>query len=176
MRPSPCCPPKPPKPEGVLLPRIVAHEKRTLPRLCTSIRLHPIPECTCGCLNLRQLYCGGGQPQWQERDNACQGRQLCLTIPVCARLFDSCGRGYGAQGELEAEVMLSPRFACAPHHMLFIQPQVRLLCAQPTCQRDVFDVEVCIQLDVYLLHLEPCLHHPCRPSCPELPLYPPPMC
>ena len=176
MRPSPCRPPKPPQPEGVLLPRIVAHEKRTLPRVCTSIHLEPIPECACGCLNLRQLHCSGSQPHWREKYDACHGRTLCLSIPVCARLFDSCGRAYTAYGELEAEITLPPRFDCAADRMLFIQPQVHLLCAQPTCQHDVFDVEVCIALDLYLLHLQPCLSRPCRPSCPDLPLYPPPMC
>jgi len=176
MRPSPCRPPKPPKPEGVLLPRIVACEKRTLPRMCSSIRLHPIPECACGCMNLHQLCWDGSQIRWQERYDACQRRNLCLTIPVRARLCDNCGKTYSAHGELEANIALPPRFDCAPYHTLFIQPQVRLLCAHPTCERDVFDVEVCILLEVYLLHLQPCLSHPCRPSCPDLPLYPPPMC
>ena len=53
---KPCPPPRPaPCSQGVLLPRIIAHENRCIPRLCTQLCLKGLPECTCPPLCLRLL-------------------------------------------------------------------------------------------------------------------------
>lgn len=175
--PRPCPPPKPPQHQGVLLPSIVAHERLPLSKICTELCLHPLPECTCGNLCLTTLWADSCQVEKRCcHTDACGHPHVHLTIPVQAQLCDHCQRCTAAYGEIETEAALPYRFSHVDGCTLFIQPHVQLLCAENTCERNVFKVQLSIVLDVYLLRLEPCLHRPCRPSCPQLPLYPPPMC
>ena len=175
--PGPCCPPRPVQHEGVLLPSIVAHERLPLPKVCTNLKLCPMPECACGELCLQALWADSCQVQkkYATQCDMCGNPRVQLCIPVQAQLADRCGRTYAACGEVETEAVLPYRFSRRDGCMLFIQPHVQLLCAENTCERDVFRVQLSIVLDVYLLRLEPCMSRPCRPACPQLPLYPPPM-
>ena len=163
---SSCC--HPPAMEGVLLPRIISHERLHPAPVCTALRLCTVPEC--GRWRLVSLHACGPQPKWE-----CTDGRLYVTIPVCAQLCDECGRQSTASGEIRVESCIPRACMERPCHALFIQPQVQLLCAQSTCDRSVFDVQACVTLDLYLLKLEPCMHQSCRPACPQLPLYPPPM-
>ena len=173
--PRPCPPPKPPQHQGVLLPSIIAHERLPLSRICTELRLHPLPECVQLCL--KALWADSCQVQKRCcRTDACGNPRVKIAIPVQVQLCDLCGRMYAAYGEVETEVALPHRFSRMDGCTLFIQPYVQLLRSENTCEREVFSVQLSVVLDVYLLRLEPCLSHSCRPACPQLPLYPPPMC
>ena len=173
--PHACPPPKPPCPEGVLLPRIIAHETRRISRLCTELRLALPAGCAHASLHLCSLHASSAQPQWQVCEDPCGAGKLHIAIPVCAKLRDPCGMSHCASGVIEVETPLPRSFECLYEHTLFIQPQIRLLCAEKTCEPDTFSVQIALSIDLYLLSLKPCMMRPPKPACPQLPLYPPPM-
>lgn len=173
--PHACPPPKPPCPDGVLLPRIIAQEKRSISRLCTELCLSPPTGCSCASLVLHSLHASPTQPAWSVRDESCARPKLCISIPVCAKLRDHCGACHPASGMIEVETPLPHHFHCLHEHQLFIQPRLRLLCAEPACAPNCFAVQVSLTLEMYLLSLQPCMMHPPKAACPPLPLYPPPM-
>lgn len=164
-------PPRPPMEGGVLLPKIVARERIDLP-------------CFPAELCLSDLPCGARPPyrlQWVRACGqtavlpGCRPDVLILRIPLTVQFCDACGKAYTAAASVEAQI-------CAPrcvqhgcHHLLWASPEVRLLesaCADGSC----FCTTLSIGGDVYLLHMEPCMTRAPRPACPQLPLYPPPMC
>lgn len=93
------------------------------------------------------------------------------SIPLHVQLCDSCGRCFSACAETTVEI----RPPCCMHArpgQLFIVPEVRLLCAQDRCG-GCFHVKLQILLNLYVLSCE--IMGRCKPSCPQLPLYPPPI-
>lgn len=171
---QPCSPPCSP---GVLLPRIIAHENRCIPRLCTQLCLTGLPECACKPLCLRSLQPCLQPPEWKlcGAADACGRVQMHIRIPVTATLCDSCGNCTCASGVVEASVFLSKAFAEQACRHLHIEPRVQLLCAEASCTPGCYDVQLHLSLEIYLLKLEAFASHPPKPACPTLPLYPPPM-
>lgn len=175
-RPSHICPPpKPPCPEGVLLPRIIAHEKRSISCLCADLCLSLPKGCTGDALHLCSVHASSSHPEWKVHEDLCGAGKLHIAIPVCARLRDACGVSHSASGMIEVETPLPRSFGDLCQHTLFIQPHIRLLCAEKACAAGLFSVQLALSLDLYLLSLQPCMMHPPKPACPQLPLYPPPM-
>ena len=171
----PCSPPSSP---GVLLPRIIAHENRCIPRLCTRLCLSGLPEC-CGCRPpcLRSLQPALQPPEWTlcSDADACGRVQLQIRIPVTATLCEACGNASCASGVVEASVFLSKAFAAQGCRHLHIEPRLQLLCAEAACTPGCYDVQLHLSLEIYLLKLEAFAAQPAKPACPGLPLYPPPM-
>lgn len=172
--------PAKPKCDSVLLQKIVCCEKRTIPRLCTRIVPEGLPECACPPYTLTGLSQSGAQPWWRplESHGPDVRSHICVSIPVCCRICDGEGRSFHTSAVVEAEV--SYRQPCHPadswRSSVFIVPCVRMT-GGDTCSEDgSFCVELEIHLEIYLLRPEPCAMHRPEPPCPELPLYPEPVC
>lgn len=162
-------PPKPPMDPGILLPKIVAHERLSLPCYPAELCLTDLP---CGAQPPFRLQsvrvCGQTLIQ-----PACTPSTVMLRIPLHVQLCDSCGKAYTARADVDVETRAPRSMEHCRHHLLWTSPEVRLLeCAQG---EGCFRVKLCILADLYLLRLEPCMIRPPRPTCPQLPLYPPPM-
>lgn len=184
--PPPPCPPKPhprpkprpPKPQGVLLNRIVCSERRLFPALCVMLRPEGLPRCAQPPYELLMVQQSGAQPYWTPLDTPAHDARLCLKvmIPVCCQIRDQCGKCYAAQAEVPVEVSLAPGCArgdCWRYQLVFA-PCVRLRCS-PVCSQDgCFEAELEVSLEIYFTQLTPCVTRPPEPPCAELPLYPPP--
>ena len=166
--PKPPCPPQCASNQGYLLQRIVACEKRSIPRLSVQWCFDP---CTHGCIQ-RVSPCGA--PVWYMKNDC----TLLMTVPVSVQLCDACGQCSVQNTSLELETTISRHMASQlddPRSMLLILPCIRFLHAENTCGA-CFCVQLAVWLDLYLLRYE-AMHGPTpKPSCPQLPLYPPPMC
>lgn len=168
-----CYPPKPPHPrpappQGYLMQKIIACEKRSMPCLCTE---WCFDSCSADCI---QSISGPGTPCWTI-ENGCTLR---ISIPLNVRLCDSCGRCHTQQTSVDVETDLSRHFLCGmddPRNTLLILPCVRLIHAECTCS-GCFRVQLAVSLDIYLLRFEAIHCGQPKPQCPQLPLYPPPMC
>lgn len=153
----------------VLLPRIVSSERRQLNRFCTTLSLCGLPPCAPPSLRVCAGASGGA-----PCTSSLNGGRMRVAIPLCVQLCDPCGARYTASASMETDV-------CAPRGLdscdapsLFVQPSVWLLHADALCGDEVA-VELSVTLEIYLLRLEPCSMRPTQPSCPPLPLYPPPI-
>lgn len=166
------------KHESVLLPKIVACERRNIPRLCTEVELEGIPCCAEPPYRLCGLRQSGAQPWWRPLDagGSHQRMRIAVCIPVCAEITDSCGKCYHAAGVVQAEVSVGAH--CMPcdgwKQQLFIVPALRLLKGENSSADACFRVEVEVQLEIYLLKPEACMVKKSEPSCPDRPLYPKP--
>ena len=168
--PQPChpCAPQPAPPQNILIQKIIACERRSIPCLCTELHF---PACEPTCLN---SVCAAGTPCWRMTD----GCTLCITLPLTAQLCDACGRCCTQPASIEVETDLPRSFACAmddPRVSLLILPCVRLLraeCAGSGC----FRAQLSVSLEIYLLRYETGHCGSLKPPCPQLPLYPQPMC
>ena len=177
-KPAPCCTPRQ---ENVLLPKIVACERRTIPCLCTELTLEDLPCCAVPPFQLLKVRQSGAQPWWRpvDRPGEYQRMHMKICIPVCAEVKDSCGKCYHASGVVEAEVFV--KNVCSPcdtwHQQVFIFPCVMLLPGCECSESCTFCVKLEIQLEIYLLRPEPCAvkkaDRPEKP-CPDLPMYPQP--
>lgn len=161
-------PPRPAPPQGYLLQRIIGCERRSIPCLCTEWCFEG-----CGASSIQQVTASGA-PCW-TLENGCTLR---LKLPVNVRLCDPCGHCVTQPASVDVETDLPRSFLCGlddPRNTLLILPCVRLIRAECACG-GCFRVQLCISLELYLLRYETI--HGCqpKPSCPQLPLYPPPMC
>ncbi len=167
----PCYPPKPPRPapsQGYLVQKIIACEKRTLPVLCAEWRFD---DCASGCI---QQVSACGTPCWTA-ENGCTLR---ISLPLNVRLCDACGHCTTHPTSVDAETTLPHSFLCGmddPRNTLFILPCVRLIHAERTCG-GCFRAQLAVTLEMYLLRYEALSCGCPKPQCPQLPLYPPPMC
>lgn len=172
-----CCPPRPPKPpasDSVLLQKIVACERRTLPCVRTELEVTGLPECACAPLRIVQVKQSGAQPWWTPLDACCCSGETSvkITIPVCVWLLDQNGRTFTAAALVEVETRL-PHWLCTAEscrHSLLILPCVQLICAE--CG---YLVQLHVSLEFYLLCFSPYQLRCPEPACPNLPLYPPPI-
>ena len=100
-----------------------------------------------------------------------------VRIPVCCQVMDSCERLHGASAVVKVEAAL--RLCCPPsecwRYQLLFLPYVRLLDAECSEECGVFRVRLEVRLEWYQLRPEVCGIRRPEPSCPELPLYPPPI-
>ena len=187
--PSGCCdsqrrPPRRPKPnpappKSVLLPRILCNERRSFSSLCVRLTLPDLPCDARPPYQLLMVQQSGAPPWWTPLENKGSRRQLCVRvfIPVCAQVRDGCGAYHHATSVVEVDTHLSPACPLSEcwRHSLVIAPCVRL-CQSPVCSEErCFDVRLEVSLDMYLTRPEPFSVRSCAPSCPDLPLYPPPM-
>ena len=160
--PNPC-----PAPAQVLLPRIIRSERRQLQRLCAELALRDLPRCAHHPLHVCSVM--PGTPCTAQL----QGGKLCVSIPLCIQLTDSCGARYSASATLETEVCPPKGLNSCNANSVFIQPFIQLLHAEPVCGCSV-NVQLCVTMEIFLLRMEPCAMHPPKPACPSMPLYPQP--
>ena len=161
-------PPRPAPPQGFLIQKIIACEKRSIPCLCAE---WCFDACGTGCI---QSVSACGTPCWTV-ENGCTLR---VSIPLSVRLCDSCGRCFSKSASLDVETDLPHHFVCQleePRNTLLILPCVRLVHAECSCN-GCFRVQLAVSLDLFLLRYETCQLGGCKPQCPQLPLYPPPVC
>lgn len=167
----PCYPPRPPRPapaHGYLIQRIIACEKRSIPCLCTEWCLDG---CSANCI---QQVSASGTPEWIV-ENGCTLR---LKMPVNVRLCDPCGHCSMHCASVDVQTDLPRSFLCGmedTRNTLLILPRVQLIQAECTCC-GCFRVQLRIALEIYLLRYETIHGGQPKPACPQLPLYPPPMC
>ena len=161
-------PPRPAPPQGYLVQKIIACERRSIPCLCTEW-------CFDGCVqHTIQQAAVSGMPDWEIKN----GCTLRLTVPVTVRLCDPCGRCITQPASVAVETDLPRSFLCGlddPRNTLLVLPCIRLSHAECTCG-GCFRVQLSVSLELYLLRYEAIHGCPPKPSCPQLPLYPPPMC
>lgn len=178
MRKPSCCPPRrTPAPTGcdsVLLQKILACERRTIPCLHTELEITGLPAWACPPLRIVQVQQSGAQPWWTPLDSCdhCGQVAVRVTIPVCVQLCDQSGRRCTAYSLVEVETLL-PRSLCTAdscRHSLTILPCVQLICAE--CG---YQVQLHVSLECYLLCFAPCQLRSQEQICPQLPLYPPPI-
>ena len=137
-----------------------------------GVQLAVFPElCLCGvpegsCARIRGVSYSG-LPVQLSQANGC----VRASIPLQVQLCDSCGRCFSACAETQVEIRLP---CCCMHRpgQLFLVPEVRLLCAEPRCG-GCFQAKLQIVLNLYVLSCE--IMGRCKPACPQLPLYPPPI-
>lgn len=169
---SPCRPrpPRPPAEPGVLLHRIVSRERLSLPCLQTELCVQDLP---CSAQPPYRLHSVRACGQTAVHVGSTPGTVI-LTIPLLVQLCAACSRSYTASASIEVETRAPRSMDQCCHHMVWAAPEVRLL---ESAQGDgCFCVRLSILADLYLLRLEPCMTRALRPACPQLPLYPPPMC
>ncbi len=161
-------PPRPAPPQGYLIHKIIACEKRSVPCLCTEWCFEH-----CDARSI-QSVCVCGTPEWTMATDC----TLRVSLPVSVRLCDSCGRCCVHPATVAVETDLPHPFLCSmddPRNLLFIMPCVRLIRAECTCG-GCFRVQLQVSLEICLLRCEIIHAGICKPECPQLPLYPPPMC
>jgi len=170
LRPRPPHP-RPPRPapaQGYLIQKIIACEKRSVSCLHTEWCFDH-----CDAKSIQSISACGA-PGWAV-ENGCTLR---VSLPVSVRLCDSCGRCCMQQATVDAETDLPHHFICGmddPRNTLFILPCVRLVHSECTCG-GCFRVQLRLSLEICLLRYEICRCGTPKPECPQLPLYPPPMC
>lgn len=167
----PCPPPKPPRPspaQGYLVQKIIAHEKPVIPCLCTEWCFE------CGDQKQIRSVSPCGTPVWTVEG----GHTLCVTLPVQVCLCDSCGTSIIRAAALDVQTALSRCFFYemnAPGTNLLLLPDIQLLHAEHSCG-GCFRAKLAVSLEVLLLRYDILCSGCAKPPCPQLPLYPPPMC
>lgn len=171
----PVCKPNRPSPtQSVLLPRIVASGREWLRRACVDLQVEHLPCCAQPPLSLVSVA-PDGMPTWEPLHS---GPPLGyrVTIPLMCQVHDGCGCIHTGQSSITMEVCLRPNCPSAEcwRASLQVLPCVRLICADCS-QNSCFAAQLEVVVEAYLLRWEPCATGiPCKPSCPELPLYPQP--
>lgn len=163
----PTHPPRPAPPDRCLIQRIIACERRSVPCLGVEWRFD-------GMHAVQSVSASGAPSCWSMED----GCTLCVSLPVTVRLCDSCGRSCIQPASVDVETALPHSFAHAaddPRSTLLILPCVRLARAECACG-GVFRVQLAVSLEIYLLRYEICCCGSPKPTCPQLPLYPQPLC
>lgn len=175
-----CCPrcrPERPAPnQSVLLPRVIASGREWLHRACVELQVEGLSCCAKPPLALVSVA-PSGAPAWEPVGD---GRHLRfrVSIPLACQVRDGCGDMHQGKSCISVEVCL--RQACTGadpwRGSLLVLPCVRLICAECS-QGACFSAQLEVAVEAYLLRWEPCATGiPCKPTCPELPLYPPPCC
>ena len=169
MRPAPCT--------GVLLDRIISSEKRVIPRLCTVLEAFGLPDCAPP-LRLVRIVPAEGIPSWTVTGDPdpCGRVPVCVSIPVRMILCDSCGRTHSATAVIDVQTWIPCAMTESWGCRLHIVPAIQLLCRECLSCDAHFEVQLHITLDFYLLRPEAVYPGRPAPACPDLPLYPPPIC
>lgn len=160
--------------QGVLLPRIIARGRTWLHRHPCTLQVEDLPACLQPPLTLTCLTpCG--EPRWEPLGGS-QSLRYRVCIPLVCQVQDACGCTHTGQASITAEVCLTPLCPLSEcwRACVLMLPCVRLLCAACAAS-PCFDVQLELLLEGYLLRWEACLSPaPCKPQCPDLPLYPQP--
>lgn len=163
----PPCPSCPPTQKGVLLPRILASGREWQRRACVALYVGGLPEDANGRLQLVGVTaCGDADweiaPYQEPRPCGCRGCRpsrpapclLRVNIPVVCQVQAECWR-----------------------NQMMVLPCVRLIdggapvCADD-CRPPVFDCTIELLVEAYMTRWEACGTP--APTCPDLPLFPPP--
>lgn len=157
----------PPAPQGFLMQKIIARHRTSIPCFSTEVQLDG-----CQCTVLKSVTACG-----PAAVTPCGERTVQLAIPVSVCAADACGRLCTQTSVIHVQADLPRSFLCAPdpRSSLLALPSVCLVRAE-NAGCGCFRVQLHITLDLYLLRYEACGCPPPRPACPQLPLYPPPMC
>ena len=166
-RPPRPCAPQPAPMQGYLLQKIIACERRSLSGLCVDWRFEGC------CRHAVHAVVPCGAPVW-TLPNGCT---LHVSLPVSVQLCDGCDC-LNHTASLDVETTLPQRFLAGmndPRVSVLILPCVHLLRAEST-GGGCFRAWLQVSLEICLLRYEilPC--GSCKPECPQLPLYPPPIC
>lgn len=159
--------PRPPGPlpaQGYLLQKIIASKRRVLPCVRTEL-------CTAACHGTLKSVSAAGAAVC----TVCDERTLNAVIPLCAAVCDACGHLNRYDSSVEVQTPLPCRWPDEPGTTLLALPCVQLICAESAAS-GCFCAQLHITLDIYLLRYEMCGCLPPKPSCPQLPLYPQPLC
>lgn len=172
---------KPVKPhcESVLLQKIIACEKRSIPQLCTRIEPKELPSCACPPFTLVSLTQSGAQPWWSPMESCGPDtrNRIRVFIPVCCQICDGEGRHRHANAVVEVETGYRPPCQSADRReSLFLVPCLRLTGGDLCSEEPAFCVQLEISLEIYVLRPEPCAMHRSEAMEKELPLYPQPVC
>lgn len=170
------CRPAKPAQASILLPRVIASGRTWLRRCPCALRVDSLPECIPGPLTLLHVIpCGDAS--WTCLP-CTHPRQMLLqvSVPLSCTVRDACGTCHTGHACIEAELCLNltcPACECWRSNAA-VFPQVRLVCA-PCSSNCCFNTQLEILIDGYLLRWECCASPlPCKPQCPDLPLYPQP--
>lgn len=171
--PSCHCDCKPPM-QGFLLPKILASGRAWQRCCCVELQVEGLPCCAKPPFALCSVSpCG--EPVWEPLEG---GRQLRfrVEVPLICQVRDACGCVHSGRAAISTEVCLTP---CCPvaecwRGAMMVLPCVRLVraeCSHTAC----FTAQLEVLVEAYVLRWEPCsTGQPCKPRCPELPLYPQP--
>lgn len=169
-----CKPTKPAPCQGFLLPKIIASGREWLRRCCVNLAVEDLPRCTQPPFTLCSVS-SCGEPCWESLPD---GRPLRfrVRIPLLCQVRDACGCLHSGRAEISSELCLTPACPLAEcwRASMMVLPCVRLVCAD--CSQDAcFNAQLEVLVEAYLLRWEACMtHQPCKPACPDLPLYPQP--
>ena len=171
--PSCRCDRQPPM-QGILLPKIIASGREWQRRCCVELRVEDLPRCAKPPFALCSVSpCG--EVSWEPLPGS-RPLRFRVKVPLICQVRDACGCLHSGLAAISAEVCLTP---CCPlpecwRANLTVLPCVRLVCAE--CSQDCcFTAQLEVLVEAYLLRWEPCpTDVPCKPRCPELPLYPQP--
>ena len=169
-----CKPCKPAPMQGVLLPRIIASGRTWLRRSCVSLTVEGLP-CQAQPPYALCSVSPCGEPTWEP---CADGRPLhyLITVPLLCQVRDACGCLHSGRTEISTEVCLNPTCPLPEcwRASLMVLPCVRLVCADCS-HTGCFSAQLEVLVEAHLLRCEPCMTDtPCKPRCPELPLYPQP--
>ena len=176
MHHSICPPSRPPcfpDQEGILLPRILNHERRHIQDLCTALEVCGLSECACPPWKLSSVMASGAPVHWHVLcDDLCGRMTAEVHIPLQVTVCDSRGRSCAGTSILKIETSLP---SCFAQPLVLIVPCVQLngcgCCSDTSC----LSASLSVTLDIYRLKLEACSVPSVPPACPQLPLYPPPI-
>lgn len=176
-RPPPGTPSSPGSCAGWLLPQIVCCERRTLPCFCAKLDLFGLAD-GAQHLTFVSLAPSSDPPVFTQTGPAdgCGRIPVCVSIPVSVTLCNPCGQFSTASSVVDAEIWLPASFAPSWQHRVLILPRLSPGCAKPCVCCGKLEIQLHVELECYLLRLNPCYPSRLAPSCPDLPLYPQPHC
>ncbi len=177
-----CRPPakrRPPKPDpypdcGYIVEKIVDSFREDV---CYEgeLRVWGLPDCLCPPLTLRALDIVCIEPVCMPEPPCCPPVQSRLTVTFCVWVTDS--RGCRAQGQARIEISVNkpgPIGLCGLNVRRGGQVCIIRACACGACTFSVC-LNICVQT-ILSRHEMMGRRPPCPPPCPDLPLYPPPIC
>lgn len=169
-------PPAGPGACGWLLPQIVCCEHRTIPCFCATLELFGLPECA-GELSLCSIVPAGEEPTLAlcGACDPCGRIPVRVSIPVSVLLQSGCTQ-HRASSVVDVDTWLPSAFAPEWPMRVLILPRLRPVCGCSRVCGTRLEVQLHIELDCYVLCLRACHAQPPAPACPQLPLYPPPIC
>ena len=160
----------------ILLPRVIAQGRTWQRCMPTDLHLEDLPPCLPQPVTLIHAHVSG-DATWLKMP-CTHPRQMMLNvcIPLACTLQDCCGQCHTCCAQIEYPLCLDltcPESECWRSHAT-VFPQVRLVCSA-CCDGCGCHAQLELLLEGYLLRWEKFASSlPCKPTCPQLPLYPQP--
>ena len=174
-------PPRPPAPpghcSGWLLPQIICCERRSFPCFCAKLDLLGLSDCAQN-LTFASIAPSSDLPVLSQTGPAdgCGRIPVCISIPLSVTLCNPCGQPCSASSVVDVETWLPASFAPSWQHRVLILPRLSHGCGTHGICCGKLDIQLHVELECYLLRLNPCYPSRPAPACPDLPLYPQPHC